>query len=148
MFFHSEIQNFENCTQTVIHFYNEIQNFESCTQTSTCISLACNFIKKETLAQVSSCQFCQISKSNIFTEHLRATASINGVLNVLKTCCACSYNLRTYFHTWIAYIICLHVLVCLRALHDYVLVYVAWLLWSNVLSAYLRTCLFTFHCNS
>ena len=37
---------------------------------------ACNFIKKETLAQVFSCEFCQISKNTFFTEHLWATASI------------------------------------------------------------------------
>ena len=30
---------------------------------------------KETLAQVFSCEFCEISKNNFFTEHLRATAS-------------------------------------------------------------------------
>ena len=40
VFFDSEMQNFENCTQTVICFifYNEIQNFETCTQTAIRIS--------------------------------------------------------------------------------------------------------------
>ena len=37
---------------------------------------ACNFIKKETLAHVFPCQFCQISKNTFFTEHLWATASV------------------------------------------------------------------------
>ena len=37
--------------------------------------LACNFIKKETLAQVFSCEFCEISKNTFFTEHLCKTAS-------------------------------------------------------------------------
>ena len=32
-------------------------------------------IKKETLAQVFSCEFCEISKKTFFTEHLRTTAS-------------------------------------------------------------------------
>ena len=32
---------------------------------------ACNFIKKETLAQVFSCQFCEISKNTFLTEHPR-----------------------------------------------------------------------------
>ena len=32
---------------------------------------ACNFIKKETLAQVFSCEFCEISKNTLFTEHPR-----------------------------------------------------------------------------
>ena len=36
---------------------------------------ACNFIKNETLAQVFSCEFCEISKNTFFTEHLLATAS-------------------------------------------------------------------------
>ena len=30
-----------------------------------------NFIKKETLTQVFSCEFCEISKNNFFTEHFR-----------------------------------------------------------------------------
>ena len=37
---------------------------------------AWNFIKKETLAQVYSCEFCETYNSTIFTEHLRMTASI------------------------------------------------------------------------
>ena len=35
---------------------------------------SCNFIKKETLAQVFCCEFCEIAKNNSFTEHLRTTA--------------------------------------------------------------------------
>ena len=38
---------------------------------------SCNFIKKDTLAQVFSCEFCEISKNTFFTEHLWATA-FNG----------------------------------------------------------------------
>ena len=38
-------------------------------------SEACNFIIKETLAQVFSCVFCEISENTSFTEHLWATAS-------------------------------------------------------------------------
>ena len=34
-------------------------------------SSACNFIKKETLVQVFSCEFCEISQNNFFTEHLQ-----------------------------------------------------------------------------
>ena len=36
----------------------------------------CNFIKKETLAQVFSCEFCEISKNTFFREHLWVIASI------------------------------------------------------------------------
>ena len=43
-------------------------------------SEACNFIKKETLAQVFSCDFCEIFQNTFFTEHLRATASENHYL--------------------------------------------------------------------
>ena len=34
-----------------------------------------NFIKKETLAHVFSCEFCEISKNTFFTEHLWTTVS-------------------------------------------------------------------------
>ena len=34
-----------------------------------------NFIKKEVLKQVFSCELCEISKSTFFTEHLQAIAS-------------------------------------------------------------------------
>ena len=35
-----------------------------------------NFIKKETLTQVFSCEFCEICKNTIFTENLRTTAPV------------------------------------------------------------------------
>ena len=38
--------------------------------------LACNFIKIETLAQVFSCEFCEISKNTFSTEHLLTAASV------------------------------------------------------------------------
>ena len=46
-------------------------------QENTCArkTKACNFIKKETLAQVLSCEFCEISKNIFFTENIRVTAS-------------------------------------------------------------------------
>ena len=34
-------------------------------------TLTCNFINKETLAQVFSCKFCEFSKNTFFTEHER-----------------------------------------------------------------------------
>ena len=35
-------------------------------------TLACNFIKIESLTQVFSCEFCEhLSKNNFFTEHIR-----------------------------------------------------------------------------
>ena len=50
----------------------------TCARVSFLIKLqswACNFIKKETLAQAFSCKFCEISMNALYTEHLRATAS-------------------------------------------------------------------------
>ena len=38
---------------------------------------ACNFIKKESLSQVFSYEFCEISKNTFFTEQLRTTASVD-----------------------------------------------------------------------
>ena len=37
---------------------------------------ACNFVKNEAVAQVFSCEFCEISKNTFLTEHLQATASV------------------------------------------------------------------------
>ena len=37
---------------------------------------ASNFIRKETLAQEFSCEFCGVFKDTFFTEHFRATASL------------------------------------------------------------------------
>ena len=48
----------------------------TCARVSFWIKLqAWNFIKKETLAQVFSGEFCEISKNTFFTEHLWTTAS-------------------------------------------------------------------------
>ena len=47
----------------------------TCARASFLIKLACNFLKKEALAQVFSCEFREISKNTFFIEHLWATAS-------------------------------------------------------------------------
>ena len=55
----------------------------TCARVSFLIKLqaqACNFIKKETLAQVFSCEFCEVSKNTFFTEHVWATASVTHKL--------------------------------------------------------------------
>ena len=44
---------------------------------------ACNFIKKETRAQVFSCNFFEISKNTFFTEHLWTTASVGFLVYYL-----------------------------------------------------------------
>ena len=43
------------------------------------LGLACNFIKKETLAQVFFCGFYDIFKNIFFTEHLRMTAFVSNL---------------------------------------------------------------------
>ena len=43
---------------------------------------ACNFIKKETRAKVFPCDFCETSKSNFFTKHLRANGLNKNFLNI------------------------------------------------------------------
>ena len=60
---------------------------------------ACNFIKKESLAQVFSCEFCQIPKNTFFTDDFRTSASVvcdeeNTLL--LRTCNLLLYNITFY----------------------------------------------------
>ena len=45
---------------------------------------ACNFIKKETLAQVFSSEFCEISKNTFSTEHLGRTILV-VILGIMVT---------------------------------------------------------------
>ena len=45
---------------------------------------ACNFIKKETVAQVFFWEFCATFKNTFFTKHLRTTASICALLKFSK----------------------------------------------------------------
>ena len=49
-----------------------LRNFAKFTRKHLCQSL---FFTKETLVQVCSCEFCEISKNTFFTEHLLTTAS-------------------------------------------------------------------------
>ena len=52
--------------------------------------MACKFVKKETLAHVFFCKFCEIFQDTFFTEHLWMTASVIGnvkcgILAIKKT---------------------------------------------------------------
>ena len=38
-------------------------------------------LKKKTLSQVFSCEFCEISNNTFFTEHLQATTSVTFPFN-------------------------------------------------------------------
>ena len=56
----------------------------NCTRVSFLVKLQaepCNFISKETLTQVFSCQFCKMSKKTFFITHLRATASVIQIIH-------------------------------------------------------------------
>ena len=62
-----------------------------CARDSFLIKLQANFVKKESLAQIFFCGFCEISKNTFFTEHLRATASLwryEKVLYLIKSFCS------------------------------------------------------------
>ena len=52
-----------------------LKNFEN-SQENTCTRVSFLIKLKETLAQVFSCEFCEIFKNTFFTEHPRATASV------------------------------------------------------------------------
>ena len=71
-----------------------LRNFAKFTGKHLCQSLffnkvaACNFTQKETLAQVFSCEFCEISKNTFSTEHLQTTASEFFNIVVLRLQCS------------------------------------------------------------
>ena len=61
------------------------------------ISEACNFIKKETLAQVLSCEFCEISKNTFFDRTPLVAASHIPFLAPLSTDYSIKYNYAVSF---------------------------------------------------
>ena len=61
-----------------------LRNFAKFTGKHLCQSLlACNFIKKETLAQVFSCEFCEISKNTLFHRTPLVAASTHWMIDYL-----------------------------------------------------------------
>ena len=80
----SDMGNTESATGGVLYkkmFLKISINLQenTCARVSFLIKLlACNFIKRETLAQVFSCEFWEISKNTLFTKHLWTTASVWG----------------------------------------------------------------------
>ena len=68
----------------------------TCARVSFLIKLqALNFIKNETLAQVFSCEFCEISKNTFLAEHLRVTASDHQSLEYSLQHESLEYSLHT-----------------------------------------------------
>ena len=56
-------------------------------QENTCVapvseSQACNFMKKETLAQVLSSEFCEISKNTFFRTLPVAASEVKGIVTI------------------------------------------------------------------
>ena len=73
----TKVKEFKRCmdilhpqTQGYTFRYERYLNYSLQLQTS-----ACNFIKKETLAQVFSCEFCEISKNTFSYKTLLVTAT-------------------------------------------------------------------------
>ena len=79
--FQGVLRNFEKVTGKHLLqglFFNKVADLRSATLLKRRLwPKACNVIKKETLALVFYYEFCEISKNTLFTEHLRATASVN-----------------------------------------------------------------------
>ena len=68
-------------------FLEILQNSQenTCARSSFLIKLqadARNFIRNEALAQVFSCEFCEISKNTSFKEHLQTTASVSSYISL------------------------------------------------------------------
>ena len=54
-------------------------------QGNTCNSFLINYVKKEALAQVLSCKFCEISKNTFF--HRTSLVAILRAASFVKLCC-------------------------------------------------------------
>ena len=74
---------FVMCLVNFVFVFSHLKIHPTVHALASCLFMpeACNFIKKETLAQVFSCEFCEISKNTFFAEHLWTTAS-----NVSNSC--------------------------------------------------------------
>ena len=62
----------------------------------------CNFIKKETLRQVFSCEFCEISKNTLFLEHVWAAASCVSYGNLNMAIAPDRYTLERTTKLWVS----------------------------------------------
>ena len=72
-------------------FFESPQN----SQENTCE--ACTFLKREALAQVFSCEFCEISKNTFFIEHLCWLLLHFGHYFASSQNC-CKYGFKTILH--------------------------------------------------
>ena len=67
----------------------------------TPVPQACNFIKKEALTKVFSCEFFEIFKNTYFTGHFRTTASV--IMTYDNAQCV-FYALQFLFSSWIIFL--------------------------------------------
>ena len=77
------------------HLKNASCNISQNSQENTCVWVsfsiklqaeACNFFKRETLAQAFSCEFCKIFTNTFFTDNLRTTTSEFYFINKIFLC--------------------------------------------------------------
>ena len=109
--------------------------------------VACDFIKKETLSDVFSFEFCEIFRNTSLTDHLQATASVkyDYIKLIMKQCKNLTsrpvskaatnviylYNIYIYIiyiqHIYIQYIytICIYI-------HIYIYIYIYIQLWRRL----------------
>ena len=79
-----------------MHLWQYLWQYDSIIVLIILETSACNFIKKETLAQVFSCEFCEISKNTFFTGHLWATASVICYFAFTNG----NFNEKVYIRSW------------------------------------------------
>ena len=98
--------------------------FLETSQNSQEFAEACNFIKKETLAQVISCEFYEIFKNNFLTEHLRTAASQirSDILIISDVFVRRVYLLECIYKKYVGVLLCFcfhsPIIYCLEFLHN------------------------------
>ena len=89
-FYTNRFSNLHQCTFKECDSWKWMSDFDLIEKGFTCVhASACNFIKKETMAQVFSCEFCEIYK-NTFSSYRRPPV-------------AASWPARDYSSTFLTY---------------------------------------------
>ena len=106
-------------------------------QENTCARVSCNFIKKETLAQVFSCDIYEISKNTFFLRNTSGGCFCSVYGSFLFPLCCYLAVIRLQIN--LIYIYQFFLKDTLKIFHD--LKMQARKLWSNI-SRYLKVCIF------
>ena len=99
----TDIENSEAATGSVLLkkvFWKNLAKFRKTLASVSLLCVACNFVKKENLAQVFSCEFCKIFETIVLTEQLRENVSKN--LNFQTQLCILCF----FWNFW--YFQCVH----------------------------------------